>query len=70
MNIISIPTIDYIYTTSSVDQLLFERIGSYQLVNEWWNSPNRNLSMRKPIEVWNEDQDGPEQVYNIVLNLN
>lgn len=54
------------YTISNVDRMLFGLVGSYDMVDKWWESENKAFEMRTPMEVWNNDQDGPERVYRYV----
>ena len=54
------------YTLSNVDKMLFGLVGSYEMVDKWWESENKAFDMRTPREVWNNDQDGPERVYSYV----
>lgn len=35
--------------------ILFSLLGSDELVNKWWTSPNKHWDMRTPEEVFEED---------------
>jgi uncharacterized protein (DUF2384 family) len=50
--------------TKHVDAMLFSLLGSHKLVKDWWNSPNKAFNMRHPIDVWDNDEDGPTRIYD------
>lgn len=57
------------YTVEGVDRMLFGLLGSNEQVGRWWKSPNKAFEMKTPIEVWMEDQNGPQRVYQYVGNF-
>ena len=38
------------------DRLLASMLGSWDLVDKWWNSPNRAFDGKHPIEVFESDK--------------
>lgn len=45
------------------DRLLFSMLGSYELVDKWWKSPNKAFNMTCPSNVWMEE-NGKEAIKN------
>jgi len=37
--------------------LLFSMLGSKELTNSWWNTPNRAFDGQLPSKVWSENPD-------------
>lgn len=35
-----------------LDLILFSLLGSQQLVDAWWNNPNKAFENKLPIEIW------------------
>ena len=42
---------------TALNECLMAMLGSEQLVNDWWKSPNKAFDMMTPNEVWEEDYD-------------
>jgi len=38
-----------------VDEMLLAMLGSKQLVDRWWNSPNWHFKLEKPYIIWDTD---------------
>ena len=43
--------------TDKYDRILYSLLGSQELVQKWWASPNRAFGDISPIEMWNRDKD-------------
>jgi hypothetical protein len=43
--------------TDKYDRILYALLGSEELVQKWWESPNRAFDEMTPIEMWNRDKD-------------
>ena len=39
------------------DRILYALLGSQELVQKWWASPNRAFNEITPIEMWDRDKD-------------
>jgi hypothetical protein len=39
------------------DKILYALLGSQELVQKWWASPNRAFNEITPIEMWDRDKD-------------
>jgi hypothetical protein len=39
-----------------LNKILFALLGSQELVNRWWESPNKAFDMKTPNEVWNSGE--------------
>jgi hypothetical protein len=44
-------------------------VGRDDLVEAWWDSPNRYFSLQTPNDVWMTGADGEQQVVNYVLSF-
>lgn len=44
---------------------VFNLVGDTDVANRWWNSRNKALDMKTPLEVWDTD---PEKVKNYLVN--
>ena len=53
---------------SRVDMHLCAMLGSYELVDKWWNSPNRAFAMSTPDQIWQTGEDGQKEVAAYVYN--
>ena len=43
--------------TDKYDRILYSLLGSNELVQKWWASPNRAFGDISPIEMWDRDKD-------------
>jgi hypothetical protein len=43
--------------TDKYDRILHALLGSDELVQKWWSSPNRAFDDISPIEMWDRDKD-------------
>jgi hypothetical protein len=43
--------------TDKYDRILHALLGSNELVQKWWESPNRAFDEMTPIEMWDRDKD-------------
>ena len=43
--------------TDKYDRILYALLGSNELVQKWWASPNRAFGDISPIEMWDRDKD-------------
>ena len=43
--------------TDKYDRILYALLGSEELVQKWWVSPNKAFDEMTPIEMWNRDKD-------------
>jgi len=48
-----------------INKLLFALLGDMQLVDMWWDSPNRAFDMKTPAEVYKVDV---ETVQNYIMD--
>lgn len=51
---------------SNVNQYLYAMIGKPELVDLWWDKPNKAFDMKTPNEVYQTGVDGRKQVYDYV----
>ena len=51
---------------SNVNQYLYAMIGKPELVDLWWDKPNKAFDMKTPDEVYQTGVDGRKQVYDYV----
>lgn len=47
-----------------INRILLSLLGNENLVDQWWNSPNRHWNQNTPFDIWISD---PDSVYNYVL---
>jgi len=47
-----------------INRILLSLLGNENLVDQWWNSPNRRWNQSTPLDIWISD---PDSVYNYVL---
>lgn len=43
--------------TDKYNRILYALLGSNELVQKWWSSPNKAFGDITPIEMWNRDKD-------------
>jgi hypothetical protein len=43
--------------TDKYDRILYALLGSQELVQKWWSSPNRAFGEMTPNEMWDRDRD-------------
>ncbi len=43
--------------TDKYNRILYALLGSNELVQKWWASPNRAFGDISPIEMWDRDKD-------------
>jgi uncharacterized protein (DUF2384 family) len=48
---------------------LFALLGSYDLVNRWYESPNRAFNDQQPIDLITTSEETRKQVYKYVFNF-
>jgi hypothetical protein len=41
--------------TNDLDEILLALLGSKELVDAWWNSPNQHFKLDTPQQAWNTD---------------
>ena len=47
--------------TDKYNRILYSLLGSQELVQKWWASPNRAFGDISPIEMWDRDKDRVEK---------
>ena len=50
-----------------INGILFALLGSLELVQRWWLSPNITFELRCPQEVWDSGEDGKDEVESYVM---
>ena len=50
------------------DRLLASMLGSWDLVEKWWNSPNRAFDGKHPINVFEMNEEGKKDVINYIFH--
>jgi len=50
-----------------VNRVLLALLGNEDLVQRWWTGPNFHFKLRCPQEVWDESEEGQEEVANYVF---
>ena len=48
-------------TKHELNDLLYQLLGSDDLVSRWWHTPNKNWDGRTPYSVWAENPINVEQ---------
>ena len=43
--------------TDKYNRILYALLGSNELVQKWWSSPNKAFDDMTPIEMWDRDKD-------------
>ena len=52
-----------------IDRMLLSLIGRVELVEQWWNSPNKSFDDQTPYSVYLSGEDGRLKVYNYVAGF-
>ena len=52
---------------SNVNQYLYAMLGRPELVDLWWDKPNKAFDMKTPNEVYQTGPDGRQKVYDYVV---
>ena len=52
----------------SLNKYLYALLGRQELVDQWWESPNRAFEGRTPNEVYLSGEDGRKQVAKYIIN--
>lgn len=60
-------TAQNVIVKSDVNRYLYAMMGSLQLVDGWWHSPNKAFDLKTPDEIYQVDADGRKRVYEYVL---
>jgi hypothetical protein len=47
--------------------VLFSMLGSDELVERWWRSPNYHWALSTPDDIWESSEDGKKQVIQYIL---
>jgi hypothetical protein len=50
-----------------INEVLFGLLGSREMVQRWWLSPNITFQLRCPQEVWDSDEEGRDEVEMYVM---
>lgn len=50
---------------NDLDEVLLNILGSKDLVDEWWRTPNKDFELKTPLEIWGLQ---PEKVARHVMN--
>ncbi len=55
----------------TLNKALFAMLGRYELVDQWWETPNKAFDGKTPNEVYWSGEDGRKQVAKYIIdNLN
>ena len=54
---------------SNVNQYLYAMIGKPELVDLWWDKPNKAFDMKTPNEVYQTGSEGRKMVYDYVVRF-
>ena len=57
-------------TKSQLNSLLFQLLGSDELVATWWHTPNKNWNMATPYSVWIRDPESVEKYITFFATKN
>jgi len=57
-------SINHSLVKDECDHMLKALLGSDAFVEKWWQSPNLYFNMKTPFEVFVQDADGRQSVYN------
>lgn len=52
----------------SLNKYLYALLGRQELVDQWWESPNRAFEGRTPNEVYWSGEDGRKQVAKYIID--
>lgn len=58
-----------IYVKSQLNRILFGLLGSYQLVDQWWHSSNREFNGKTPNEIYYSGEQGKQDVASYILKF-
>lgn len=50
-----------------INEVLFGLLGSLEMVQRWWLSPNITFELRCPQEVWDSGEEGRDEVEMYVM---
>jgi len=50
------------------NSVLMSLLGSEELVDSWWQSPNIAMGMSTPSELWTKDEMGRDFVFTYIKN--
>ena len=50
-----------------INEVLFGLLGSPEMVQKWWLSPNVTFQLRCPQEVWDSGEEGKDEVEMYVM---
>ena len=56
-----------IIVKSDINRYLIGMIGRTELVDAWWDSPNKAFDLKTPDEIYQVDAEGRKRVYEYVL---
>lgn len=51
----------------AINGVLLALLGSLELVQRWWLSPNVSLQLKCPQEVWDSGDEGKDEVESYVM---
>lgn len=54
------------FVKKDINVMLHAMLGRRDLVDTWWDSPNKAFDMKTPNEVYLSSEDGRRQVYQYV----
>jgi hypothetical protein len=53
---------------SDINRYLQSMLGRAELVDGWWDSPNKAFNMKTPNEVYQTGEEGRKRVYEYVIS--
>ena len=56
-----------IYVRSQLNRILYDLVGSWELVDVWWYSSNKALAGMAPNDVYWSGEEGRRQVADYIL---
>ena len=59
---------NYTQTKNELNQMLLGLLGSTDLVDQWWHSPNKAFAGNTPLEIYQKNINGRQQVTRYVTN--
>ena len=57
-------SINFSLMKDDCDKMLKAMLGSDVMVEKWWQSPNLYFNMKTPFEIFVQDADGRQSVFN------
>lgn len=57
---------DIIITKIEINRFLFAMLGRVEIVDSWWDSPNKAFELKTPNEVYLADAEGRQKVFKYV----